>query len=98
LRLSRGLNYWRTPVYCVAGLAAVAAAAGDARQAGRLWAGHQTLERELGYTVNEKIRELYDELIHACSDAAAAVFATAAEEGAQLSYAEILDYALSNQD
>ncbi len=96
-RTGHDLKKTRVYAYCVAGLAAVAAAAGDTERAGVLWGARQALERELKYPVLQYERELYDGLIDVCSENHPTAFAEAFEHGAQMSYDEIIDYALRDE-
>jgi predicted ATPase/DNA-binding SARP family transcriptional activator len=97
LRISHDLKKTRVYAYCVAGLAAVAAAAGDTERAGVLWGARQALERELKYPVLQYERELYDRLIDVCSENHPTAFAAAFEQGEQMSYDAIIDYALRDE-
>jgi hypothetical protein len=97
LRLSHDLKVWRTAAYYVAGLAGVAAAAGDATQAGLLWGARLALEREFKYPVLDYERGLYDELIDICAAKQPAAFAAAFEQGEQMSYDEIIEKALRDE-
>jgi hypothetical protein len=97
LRISHDLKKTRNYAYCVAGLAAVAAAAGDTERAGVLWGARQALERELKYPVLQYEREQYDRLIDVCSENHSTAFAEAFEHGERMSYDEIIDYALRDE-
>jgi predicted ATPase/DNA-binding SARP family transcriptional activator len=98
LRLSRQMYEWRTAVYCVAALAAVAALAGDTSRAGRLSGACETLELELGWRVLENEAKRYDAALAVCSNADPIGFATAAERGRRMSVEEIVAYALNDTD
>jgi predicted ATPase/DNA-binding SARP family transcriptional activator len=98
LQLSHQIHEWRTAVYCVAALAAVAALAGDTSRAGRLSGACEPLELELGWRVLENEARTYDAALAVCSNADPTVFATAADQGRRMSVEEIVDYALSDND
>ncbi|MFL5938419.1 MAG: BTAD domain-containing putative transcriptional regulator [Gaiellaceae bacterium] len=97
LRLSHDLKVWRHAAYCVAGLAGVAAATGETERAGVLWGARRALEREFKYPVLDFERRLYDELIDICAANHPAELAEAFEHGEQMSYDEIIDYALHDE-
>jgi hypothetical protein len=97
LRLSHDLKIGRPAAYFIAGLAGVAAAAGDATQAGLLWGARRALEREFKTPVLDYERKLYDELINICAANHPAAFAAAFEQGEQMSYDEIINYALRDE-
>jgi tetratricopeptide (TPR) repeat protein len=98
LRRSHQMSDWRTAVYCIAALAAVAALAGDTSRAGQLSGACEKLESELGWQVLENECKTYDAAVAICSDADPIVFATAADRGRQMSVEEIVDYALREGD
>jgi predicted ATPase/DNA-binding SARP family transcriptional activator len=94
LRLCSQLDFVRGPAYCVAGLAAAAARAGDTQRAGELWGAVETLERDLGFPIlpHEKARYEEDVLSHAAaaSDAFAAAFAAGQEMSVDDIYTHVL--------
>jgi tetratricopeptide (TPR) repeat protein len=88
------LGVWRPVVQCVAGLAAVAAAAGDEARAGQLWGAREALERGLGWRMSPHERAHYNVVIEACVDAAPLAFGVAAERGRQMTPDSVIQYAL----
>jgi predicted ATPase/DNA-binding SARP family transcriptional activator len=85
-----GQGRWIT-MYCVAGLAAVAAARGDARRAGLLWGVVERLEEERGSKLTHFWRVRYDGFIAAV--AGSATFDEAASASRELSLEQAVDYA-----
>jgi predicted ATPase/DNA-binding SARP family transcriptional activator len=82
---------WFT-TYCLAGLAAVAAARGDAEGAARLWGVVERLEEERGFKLNHFERMRYEQII--ATVAGSAAFDEAVSTGRALSLEQAVDYAL----
>jgi predicted ATPase/DNA-binding SARP family transcriptional activator len=78
--------------HCLAGLAAVAAARGDAEGAGRLWGVVQRLEGERGFKLNHFERVRYEQII--ATVAGGAGFDEAVSTGRAVSLEQAVDYAL----
>ena len=95
LQLSRELRKWQDAVYCVAGLAMVAATSGAPERAGKLWGAVDALEREVGWRIHDFDRRRYDSMIGVCSAANPIAFEAAAERGRRMAPDAIVDYALS---
>jgi tetratricopeptide (TPR) repeat protein len=87
-----GHGRWST-TYCLAGLAAVAAAGGDARRAGLLWGVVERLEEERGSKLTHFWRVRYDKLI--ASVAGNGTFDEAVSAGRELSLEQAVDYGRS---
>jgi predicted ATPase/DNA-binding SARP family transcriptional activator len=85
-----GHGRWIT-TYCLAGLAAVAAARGDARRAGLLWGVVERLEEERGSKLTYFWRGRYDGFIAAV--AGSTTFDEAASASRELSLEQAVDYA-----
>jgi len=96
LRLSMELESFTTRMACVAGLAAVAAGAGDTEQAGELWGAVEKLTSELGFPLHPLEKTGYEELIGAHADIASVAFTAAAERGRGMSVDEICAHALAD--
>jgi predicted ATPase/DNA-binding SARP family transcriptional activator len=82
----------RLTMYCLAGLAAVAAARGDAEGAGRLWGVVQRLEEERGFKLSHFERVRYEQMI--ATVAGSAAFDEAVSTGRALSLERAVDDAL----
>jgi predicted ATPase/DNA-binding SARP family transcriptional activator len=80
--------------HCLAGLAAVAAARGDAEGAGRLWGVIEYLEEERGFKLNHFERVRYERFI--ATVAGSAAFDEAVSTGRALSLEQAADYALTH--
>jgi predicted ATPase len=93
LSIGHELSFSRILVYCTGGLAAVAAASGDAERAGRLWGAVETLERERGFPLVEPERPRYETLLARVDQA---VFAEATERGRRMTFDEAIEYALAD--
>jgi predicted ATPase/DNA-binding SARP family transcriptional activator len=85
-----GHGRWIT-TYCLAGLAAVAAARGDASRAGLLWGVVERLEEERGSKLTYFWRERYDRFIAAV--AGSTTFDNATSASRELSLEQAVDYA-----
>jgi hypothetical protein len=85
-----GHGQWIT-TYCLAGLAAVAAARGDASRAGLLWGVVERLEEERGSKLTYFWRERYDRFIAAV--AGSTTFDNATSASRELSLEQAVDYA-----
>jgi predicted ATPase len=94
LHLCRELSWWHPAVYCVAGLAAVAATQGDTRRAGRLWGARKPVEHEFGWHVLDHEAGTYATPIAACSEANPIAFQAAAEQGRRMTPDAAFRYAL----
>lgn len=81
--------------YCLGGLAAAAAAAGDVETAGRLWSAVTQYEEERGGRLNRSNRERYQRRLKAVD---AATLATAVEHGRSMTFDDAVEYALSQPD
>jgi predicted ATPase len=92
MRLSRELVARRVVNGCLCGLAAVAAQAGDATRAGRLWGASETLEHDLAQPLVFALRERYERIVGALSGDP--TFAAATAEGRQMTMDEAIDEAL----
>jgi hypothetical protein len=95
LQLADQLSYSGTPLYCMAGLAAAAAVAGDVERAGRLWGAIATLERGAGQPLLDPERTTYESIVQTCADAAPIVFSAAVAQGRRTTTAEAVAYALT---
>jgi predicted ATPase len=95
LRISRRVQYSGGPVYCVAGLAAVAALESDVERAGRLWGSVTTFEREGGRPLLVSERRLYEGVVNRCAEATPVAFAAAVERGRRMSTDEAVEYAMA---
>jgi predicted ATPase/class 3 adenylate cyclase len=84
-------------LYCIAGLAAAAAAAGRVERAGQLWGAVAALERETGWPIRDSDRRLYDDLIAIRSEAAPIRFAAAVEQGRRMTLDDALRYAQASE-
>jgi hypothetical protein len=80
----------------VAGLAVVAASAGNTGRAGQLWGALDVLEDEAGAAVRGRDPS-YVETINACAAASPAVFAAAYERGRSMSRADAIAYVLDDR-
>jgi tetratricopeptide (TPR) repeat protein len=96
LRLCREFGFVRGPAYCVAGLAAAAASAGDTQRAGELWGAVETLERELGFPVLPHEKARYQKHIQRHARKASDAFAAAVEAGLCMSVENIYACALGS--
>jgi predicted ATPase/class 3 adenylate cyclase len=96
LSIERGLGRRQHTTYCLAGLAAVAAARGDAESAGRLWGVVERLEEERGFKLNHFERVRYEQII--ATVAGGAAFEEAVSTGRALSLERALDYGLLYDD
>jgi predicted ATPase/DNA-binding SARP family transcriptional activator len=81
----------RITTHCLAGLAAVAAARGDAKRAGLLWGVVERLEEERGFKLRPIEGERYARLI--ATVAGSTTFDKAASAGRGLSLEQAVDYA-----
>jgi predicted ATPase/DNA-binding SARP family transcriptional activator len=81
--------------YCLGGLAAAAAAAGDVATAGRLWSAVTQYEEKRGGRLNRSNRERYERRLKALD---AATLATAVEHGRTMSFDDVVEYALAQPD
>ena len=97
LRLSIDLSAIPSLSYCIAGLAAVSANAGDTSRAGQLWGTIEKLEREVGSSLPPHDKARYDNLIGAHVDMASAAFAAAVERGRRMAVDQIYTYALTDR-
>jgi predicted ATPase len=86
-----------TAIYCLSGLAGVAAAAGDCERAGGLWGAKEGLEGQTGWRVLEVDSSKYEERIAACAEGAPMVFAAAAARGRAMTLREAVEYALGDE-
>ena len=94
--VARNARLWPLPivVYCIGGLAAVAAVAGQTERAALLWGGVEVLEQEWGTPLNRPARGRYEQLIAACVTAAPLAFGATAERASTMLADEIIDEAL----
>jgi MalT-like TPR region len=92
LKLGEDLKLGRAIIGCVAGIAVVAAAAGEVARAGRLWGAVEMLEQETGVPVRGRV-PAYDEIISSCSATAPIAFAAAAEDGRRMTLDQAIAYA-----
>jgi tetratricopeptide (TPR) repeat protein len=93
LAIGQELAFSRILVYCTAGLAAVAAASGDAERAGRLWGAVETLERERGFPLVEPERPRYETFLARVDPE---ILAGAMERGRRRTPDEAIEYALAD--
>jgi predicted ATPase len=95
LQLAREINGWYVASACLGGLAAVAAIAGNAERAGRLWGGIEPVERETGWRLRTKERMQYEEIVEACRAVDPTSLAAAVEQGQKMTAEVAIEYALN---
>jgi predicted ATPase len=86
----------RNVIYCLAGLAAAAATAGDCERAGYLWGAKEGRKAETGWRMLPTEDARYQKRIAGCAERAPLVFAAAAERGRATSLEQATEYALAD--